>query len=75
MNNNLTYQESEPGAMTKLYAALGNAMANFPDLPRTATGQISKDRKFQYAPYHKVQLYPYTAKILKFRVYLKDAIR
>ena len=54
MNNNLTYQESEPGAMTKLYAALGNAMANFPDLPRTATGQISKDRKFQYAPYHKV---------------------
>lgn len=46
--------ESEPGALKKLYAAIGLAMVAFPDLPRTATGQVGKDRKFQYAPYHKV---------------------
>lgn len=45
---------SEPGTVNALYAAIGKASASFPDLPRTATGQIGKDRKFQYAPYHKV---------------------
>ena len=54
MTDSLVFQEQEPGAITKLYGALGVAMANFPDLPRTATGQVGKDRKFQYAPYHKV---------------------
>ncbi len=53
-NESLIYNESEPGALYKLYAAVGQASAEFPDLPRTATGQVGKDRKFQYAPYHKV---------------------
>jgi ERF superfamily protein len=50
----LVFQEQEQGSIVKLYSALGVACANFPDLPRTATGQVGKDRKFQYAPYHKV---------------------
>lgn len=50
----LSYQESQPGNLVNLYDAIGKASAAFPDLPRTATGMISKERKFQYAPYHKV---------------------
>lgn len=42
------------GELPKLFAAIGLAQAAFPALPRTATGQVGKDRKFQYAPYHKV---------------------
>lgn len=53
-DTSLIFNESEPGALHKLYAAVGQASSKFPDLPRTATGQVGKDRKFQYAPYHKV---------------------
>lgn len=41
-------------ALFKLYEALGKAQADFPPLPRTATGIIGNGRKFQYAPFHKV---------------------
>lgn len=54
MTDSLIFNESEPGGLNKLYEAIGKASAKFPDLPRTATGQVGKDRKFQYAPYHKV---------------------
>src|SRR5687767_6917774 len=54
--NSLSFAEQEPGAINKLYDAIGRASAVFPDLPRTATGRIGKngERSFQYAPYHKV---------------------
>jgi hypothetical protein len=42
------------GDTLALLTAVGKASANFRPLPRTATGQVGKDRKFQYAPYHKV---------------------
>jgi hypothetical protein len=58
MNENntpsLMYLESQQGNLVSLYDAIGKASASFPDLPRTATGQVGKDRKFQYAPFHKV---------------------
>lgn len=50
----LSTLEEKPGALSQLYAAIGLATVAFPDLPRTATGQVGKDRKFKYAPYHKV---------------------
>jgi|SRR6476620_222062 len=53
-NESLIFNEQDPGSLHKLYDAIGKASASFPDLPRTATGQVGKDRKFQYAPYHKV---------------------
>lgn len=52
--NPLEFLETEPGSINKLYEAIGKASVNFPALPRTATGQVGKDRKFQYAPFHKV---------------------
>lgn len=52
--NSLIEQSGVPANMNTLYEAIGKASAAFPDLPRTATGQVGKDRKFKYAPYHKV---------------------
>lgn len=51
---NYLEQPGQEGAMNALYSAIGKASANFPDLPRTATGIVGNGRKFQYAPYHKV---------------------
>lgn len=52
--NNLGMGVVHSAELSNLYTAIGKACANFPDLPRTATGQVGKDRKFKYAPYHKV---------------------
>ena len=54
MVDSIIFNEEAPGNLMSLYAAIGKASAAFPDLPRTATGQIGPTRKFQYAPYHKV---------------------
>lgn len=48
------FGDSDQNALVKLYDAIGAASVEFPPLPRTATGQVGKDRKFKYAPYHKV---------------------
>ena len=39
------------GDATKLFEELAKAQGEFPDVPRTAIGQIGKDRKFKYADY------------------------
>jgi hypothetical protein len=42
------------GETSKLFDAIGTAMAAFKPLPRTATGSIAKGHTFQYAPLRKV---------------------
>ena len=54
MTDSLEFFEQEPQGTSRLYDAIGKASASFPDLPRTAIGQVGKDRKFKYAPFHKV---------------------